>query len=173
MNLETERLYIVDTPLHVIRRRLELAAFEAEVRTVAGLFPVRFPPEWPGDPLAVFSDWAEQYVPGAPQRGGTLIRRADLTAIGMIGDKGDPGPEGDLDIGYGLNPEAWNSGYATEVLRALLPHWLASPGVRRVTADTARTNPASARVLEKCGFVRVGEGWNEDDGDLILWAALP
>jgi len=50
----------------------------------------------------------------------------------------------------------------------LLPHWQASLGVRRVTAETSVSNVASGRVLEKCGFVQVGEDWNQDDGPLLL-----
>lgn len=78
-----------------------------------------------------------------------------------------------MEIGYGLNPGAWGRGYATEAVGALVTALLARPDVRRVTAQTATTNPASARVLEKLGFARVGTAWDEGDGDLILWARGP
>ncbi|WP_322618641.1 GNAT family N-acetyltransferase [Deinococcus terrestris] len=75
-----------------------------------------------------------------------------------------------MEIGYGLNPDAWGQGYATEAVGALMTALLARPEVRRVTARTARTNPASARVLEKLGFVPVGAARDEADGDLTLRA---
>ena len=165
--IETGRLLIVPLPLHVIRQRLETAAFDAELTTAHGPLMVHFPPEWPGDPLPIFPLLAARYDPlGA---GSVLIRRHDRRAIGLMGGKGGPDEAGVLEIGYGLNPEAWNQGYATEALRALLPHWRAGEGVRGIRAETATGNPASARVLEKCGFVRVGKSWSEDDGDLLLW----
>ena len=167
MTLQTERLLIVPLPLHVIRQRLETAEFEAEIMADHGPLTVTFPAAWPGDPLPMFPALAAHYDPVAA--GSVLIRRDDLRAIGMMGGKGGPDDAGDLEIGYGLNPEAWNRGYATEALRALLPHWRAWEGVRGIRAETATGNPASARVLEKCGFVRVGESWSEEDGDLLLW----
>ncbi len=60
-----------------------------------------------------------------------------------------------MKIGYGLNPEVWGQGHATEAVAVLVTALLARPEVRRVTAQTATTNPASARVLEKLGFERV------------------
>lgn len=77
---------------------------------------------------------------------------------------------GDVEIGYGLNPDTRGRGYATEGVGVLVEALLARPEVRRVTAWAAVTNPASARVLEKLDFVPVGTAWDEHDGDLTLWA---
>lgn len=170
MHLETERLLFVSLPLHVITRRLESDDFHAEVATPSGPLAIHFPPQWPGDALAFFPSWAAHFDPHDPQWGGTLVRKADLRAIGQIGVKGQPDAAGRLEIGYGLNPEVWNQGYATEAVRALVAELLKRPAVRRVTAETALSNPASARVLEKCGFVQVGAGHSDEDGELILWA---
>lgn len=170
MHLETERLLFISLPLHVIERRLQTDDFEAEVDTPHGAVTVHFPPEWPGDALGFFAGWAKDYDPQDPQWGGTLVRKTDRRAIGAIGVKGQPDAQGRLDIGYGLNPEAWNQGYATEAVRALTARLLGRPDVRVVTAETAVDNPASARVLEKSGFVQTGTGYSEDDGDLLLWA---
>ncbi|GAA5513865.1 hypothetical protein Dcar01_02613 [Deinococcus carri] len=100
----------------------------------------------------------------------TLVERATLSAVGQMGAKGTPDARGDLEIGYGLNPEVWGRGYATEAVGALVGALLARPDVRRVTAQTATTNPASGRVLEKLGFTRVGQAWDAEDGDLLVWA---
>ena len=169
MHLETERLRFISLPLSVIRRRLKVDDFTAGVETPAGPLTVHFPPEWPGDALGFFATWAAHHDPADPQWGGTLVRTSDGRAIGQIGVKGEPDAAGRLEIGYGLNPEAWGQGYATEAVRALVAALLRRPDVRTVTAETATTNPASARVLEKSGFVRVGTGHNDEDGDLLLW----
>ncbi len=59
-------------------------------------------------------------------------------------------------MGYCLTEEAWGHGYATEAAHALL-HWAFDTlDLNRVQAETDTRNEASARVLEKLGFVREG-----------------
>ena len=165
--LSSERLMLPELPLSVVHKRLERPNFRAELATPAGTLSVTFPDSWPGDALPIFPLLLESADPTGQF---ILIDHSLALAVGLMGSKGGPNEQGDLEIGYGLNLEHWGRGYATEALRALLPHWQATRGVRRVTAETSVSNAASARVLEKCGFVRVGEDWNQDDGPLLLWA---
>jgi len=60
-------------------------------------------------------------------------------------------------LGYCLNDAAWGHGYATEAARALLDWAFHTLDLNRVQAETDTRNLASARVLEKLGFVREGE----------------
>ena len=40
----------------------------------------------------------------------------------------------------------------------------------RVTTKSLTSNPGSLRVLEKCGFARIRERWDEEEGGfLLLW----
>jgi ribosomal-protein-alanine N-acetyltransferase len=57
--------------------------------------------------------------------------------------------------GYVLARDAWGKGYATECLRAVV-NVAREVGVARVYALCHVENPASWRVLEKCGFVWEG-----------------
>jgi len=59
-------------------------------------------------------------------------------------------------MGYCLNEAAWGHGYATEAARALLQWAFDTLDLNRVQAETDTRNAASARVLEKLGFVREG-----------------
>jgi [ribosomal protein S5]-alanine N-acetyltransferase len=60
------------------------------------------------------------------------------------------------DTGYVLVEQVWGQGIATEATRALL-HWaFATLDLNRVQAMTDTRNLASARVLEKLGFLREG-----------------
>jgi RimJ/RimL family protein N-acetyltransferase len=59
-------------------------------------------------------------------------------------------------MGYCLDDSAWGHGYATESGRALLQWAFDSLELNRVQAETDTRNAASARVLEKLGFVREG-----------------
>ncbi|MFN2486058.1 MAG: GNAT family N-acetyltransferase [Acidimicrobiia bacterium] len=56
-------------------------------------------------------------------------------------------------VGYWLAPSHWNQGIATEALRAIHEYALETfPQVQRLQASVYQWNPASGRVLEKCGF---------------------
>jgi RimJ/RimL family protein N-acetyltransferase len=59
-------------------------------------------------------------------------------------------------MGYCLHDGAWGNGYATEAARALLKWAFQTLELNRVQAETDTRNAASARVLEKLGFVREG-----------------
>jgi RimJ/RimL family protein N-acetyltransferase len=59
-------------------------------------------------------------------------------------------------IGYMLGPQAWGRGYASEALAAMSDAAFAQTDVARLDAHVYAWNPASCRVLEKCGFVREG-----------------
>ena len=59
-------------------------------------------------------------------------------------------------LGYCLGAEAWGHGYATEAAGALLQWAFETLDLNRVQAETDTRNVASARVLEKLGFVREG-----------------
>lgn len=59
-------------------------------------------------------------------------------------------------MGYCFVEAAWGHGYATEAARALLEWSFDTLDLNRVQAETDTRNAASARVLEKLGFVREG-----------------
>jgi [ribosomal protein S5]-alanine N-acetyltransferase len=59
-------------------------------------------------------------------------------------------------LGYCLDEAAWGHGYATEAARSLLQWAFDRLDLNRVQAETDTRNAASARVLEKLGFLREG-----------------
>lgn len=61
--------------------------------------------------------------------------------------------DGAREIGYWLGREFWGKGIATQALMQLLEIETTRP----LTAHVATNNIASRRVLEKCGFIIVGE----------------
>jgi len=61
--------------------------------------------------------------------------------------------EGERLVGYWLGREFWGQGIATRALTA----YLALETTRPLHARVAKTNVASRRVLEKCGFRVAGE----------------
>lgn len=63
-------------------------------------------------------------------------------------------------VGYWLGRAYWGRGIAT----AALAEFLAHDTTRPLHAFVAALNVGSIRVLEKCGFRRVGEGHRGKDG---------
>jgi RimJ/RimL family protein N-acetyltransferase len=60
------------------------------------------------------------------------------------------------EIGYWLGEPHWGRGIATLALRALTEWGFRELGLARIYAGVFETNPASARVLEKAGYVFEG-----------------
>lgn len=61
-----------------------------------------------------------------------------------------------VEIGYAVAPTHGGRGYATESAAALIDAVFNLTDARIICADTRVTNPASRRVLEKCGFTFTG-----------------
>ncbi|MCR6625067.1 MAG: GNAT family N-acetyltransferase [Pseudoxanthomonas sp.] len=60
------------------------------------------------------------------------------------------------ELGYWLGRAHWGQGHMTRVVAAYLAWVVPALALRRVEANVLDTNPASARVLEKNGFVEEG-----------------
>ena len=61
------------------------------------------------------------------------------------------------EIGYALHPDWWGRGIMTEVARELLRFGFQDRGLEAIWASHYAENPASGRVIEKCGFSFVWE----------------
>ena len=59
-------------------------------------------------------------------------------------------------IGYWLGEPYWGRGIMTDAVRHVSDYALAELGFVRLEAPVYEWNPASMRVLEKCGFLREG-----------------
>jgi RimJ/RimL family protein N-acetyltransferase len=84
-----------------------------------------------------------------------LITRgaAVLGACGIAKRDGEE-PE----IGYWLGVAFWGRGYATEAARGVIDHAFGDLGYDCLAGGARVSNPASRRVLEKCGFQWTGVG---------------
>jgi len=61
------------------------------------------------------------------------------------------------DLGYWLGRACWRRGLASEAVQRVVEFAVTELGIQRLTAGHFRANPASGRVLEKCGFRYTGE----------------
>jgi RimJ/RimL family protein N-acetyltransferase len=62
------------------------------------------------------------------------------------------------ELGYWIGAPHWGQGYATEAARAVIDHAFTDLGHEALQAGARVSNPASRRVLEKCGFQWTGVG---------------
>ena len=69
----------------------------------------------------------------------------------------DPEQPSTAEVGCILLPEYWKSGYASEILRALLAFGFETLSLHRVYGKCDELNLASAHVMEKCGLVYEGK----------------
>lgn len=81
---------------------------------------------------------------------------ADRTFIGWCALFGWNPVYRSIGIGCCLDEHAWGQGYATEALHALLAWAFGALDLNRVGAELDTRNTASARVLDKLGFVQEG-----------------
>ena len=93
-----------------------------------------------------------------------MVLKEARTAIGHVNFHGPPDDRGVPEIGYSLLPEFRGSGYAIEAVRAMFDWARREHGVQRFRASVAPDNERSQHLIDKLGFVRIGEQWDEEDG---------
>ncbi len=99
----------------------------------------------------------------------SIVDRFSDAVIGQCGYKGPPSGDGIVEIAYGVDEDYQGRGYATEAAHALVEHAFGTDRVRVVRAHTLLEANASTRVLTKCGFERVGEVIDPEDGLVWRW----
>jgi RimJ/RimL family protein N-acetyltransferase len=101
--------------------------------------------------------------------GFVLLHQTSNSTVGKCGFKGPPDDNGTVEIAYGVAPDHQGKGYATEAAAALVTYAFSHEHVRVVRAHTLPEANASTRVLAKCGFQRIGEVNDPEDGLVWRW----
>ena len=150
--LETERLWL----------RWLRASDASAIAAFAGL----------ADVARMTASIPHPYPPGEAQRfilharastaaGDALILAATTKAKGrpLVGlGSAQVGEPGEVEFGYTIGPAYAGRGYATEMVRTMVDAVFNLTETRALVASSRTINPASRRVLEKCGFVFAGTG---------------
>jgi RimJ/RimL family protein N-acetyltransferase len=150
--LETPRLWLrwpgcADAPA------VERIASLPEVANMTG----RIPHPYPKGAAAAYVEQARGLnAGGAGLRLLAQKGRGDRAVIGMVGV--ERGVSGTAEIGYVFHPEVWGEGFATEAIQALIDVVFTLTSYDEIRADARVVNPASQRVLQKCGFAYDGSG---------------
>jgi RimJ/RimL family protein N-acetyltransferase len=102
--------------------------------------------------------WATQSVGGR------------VRAVGLCSYKTEPTDLQIVEIAYYTFPHREGCGIATAMARELTER--ASPHVIAIIAHTLPIESASCKVLRRCGYVRVGEAIDPEDGLVWRWQLL-
>jgi RimJ/RimL family protein N-acetyltransferase len=87
----------------------------------------------------------------------TLISKKDNKMVGDLCFVGAPNADGEIEIGYGMYDIFTGKGYMTEAVGGMISWAKNEPEIHAIIADTEKQNTASFRILEKNGFVKIGE----------------
>ncbi len=82
--------------------------------------------------------------------------RASGRVIGTVGFMWYAESSRSAEVGYSFSRDFWNQGIATEALRAVIASAFASLPLNRIEAQHDLRNPASGRVMLKCGMRQEG-----------------
>jgi RimJ/RimL family protein N-acetyltransferase len=101
---------------------------------------------------------AESFISGASKGAADAVFLITLRGGAVIGACGVTALDEQAELGYWLGVPHWGKGYATEALHAVIDYAFTDLGHEALNAGARVTNPASRRVLEKCGFQWTGVG---------------
>ncbi|MBO2515995.1 MAG: GNAT family N-acetyltransferase [Clostridiales bacterium] len=97
----------------------------------------------------------QQYRHGSPASF-AIIDKKSGRMIGTIGYMWVSSVDCSAEIGYSLSREYWNRGFMTEALREIIRFSFDILLLNRVEAQHGTDNPASGKVMEKCGMKKEG-----------------
>ena len=87
----------------------------------------------------------------------------DGTYVGYV--QAVPFDDGTWEIGYHIGSNYTKQGYATEAVKAFLPVIMPKLGISRIVGICLADNKASAKVMERCGFIKEFEGIGPYQGE--------
>ena len=96
-----------------------------------------------------------------------ILKDANIL-IGGCGIKKDQPSDSAASLGYAINPEFQNRGYATETAIALIDFGFSHLGLTRIVAECDTRNSASYKVMEKAGMKVAARltGYREVKGEM-------
>lgn len=97
-----------------------------------------------------------------------IVYKPSNMLIGSCGYKGEPDSNGCVEIGYEITPTHRAMGLGYETAFALVEHAFKQRGVLKVIAHTLPEESPSVRILERIGFIRTDDNFNDPD-EGVLW----
>lgn len=85
-----------------------------------------------------------------------VVEKSTDTPIGTIGVVDVSTKHSTMEIGYCYGVKWWGNGYATEAFKRVIKFLFEEVEVETIYAEHLEANPASGRVMEKCGLTYEG-----------------
>jgi len=148
--LDTERLYLRPPHMSDIPEMVTLLE-EPDISSMTATIPHPYTPE-DGRHWIELTEMAWRENKGTPF---AIIERASEALVGSVGLGGKMA---EPVLGYWIGKPFWSRGYATEASQAVIDFAFRLRGIGVIQAWHRVDNPASGRVLEKCGFTCNGDG---------------
>jgi len=136
--------------------RVQLLAGERAVAETTALIPHPYPDGAAEEWITIQArDWSmgKEY---------TYAIEADSLLVGVVGLR--PAAAERENLGYWIGRPYWGRGYATAAARAAIALAFSFLDVEQLTASHLTRNPASGRVMEKCGMRLLRTGTREHRG---------
>jgi RimJ/RimL family protein N-acetyltransferase len=147
--IETKRLWL-RWPRHQDAAQLARLASDADVAEMTGTVPHPYPP---GAAETFIFEARKGNATGRSLQLAITPRGRPDQLFGIIGSRLMPFG---LGMGYWLGKPHWGEGYATEAAQALIDAVFSYSDVKEIRASARVINPASRRVIEKCGLQFTG-----------------
>ena len=113
-------------------------------------------------------DQVERDPASAPWLVRAGVTGRERTVVGHAGFHGPPDADGVVEVGYTVVPELRGRGHGTALLHALVDEARAA-GATGVRASISPQNAPSLALVRRAGFRHVGEQWDDEDGQELLF----
>ncbi len=170
--IESDRLLLLTPRIEFLEKRLKEKGFHEKISINGVIEEIFFPSDWPGDALKIYPFEIERRRKDPdilPYWTYNIIDKKNKTVVGDICCKSKPDEKNEIEIGYGINISHHGKGYATEAVLSLSLYLFSNTNVNTIKAESNKSNIPSIKVLEKCGFIKVGRRFDSEDGHLIIW----
>ena len=166
MDINTENLRLIPCSAKMLKMAIE------GNKPLSKLLGVAIADQWTGFGLGALR-YAMDMLSKSPLEYGWWthfpIHKQDNKLIGCGGYKGRPTQEGTVELGYEIAPAYRAKGLATEMTEGLILNAFSDNRVKSILAHTLGHYNASAKVLEKSGFVKTKEIYDPEDGLIWQW----
>lgn len=156
MKIETERLTITEFTMDMAEA-VHLNSLDQDNR--------RFVPDEVFETVEQAEETVEFLMSVYENGNGPLVYPVTLkegTYIGYV--QAVPFDDGTWEVGYHIGENYTKQGYATEAVTAFLPVIMKQIGITEMTGICLADNLASAKVMERCGFVKLYQGMGKYQG---------
>lgn len=133
------KLYLEDIPFLERKMGLQSSGYPPEEEVVNAFTPLINILEQQPENFTWFTNWL-------------IVSKLENRIIGGFCFKGIPAPDNSVEIGYGIDLPYRNQGIATEVISGMTAWAFAHPDIKKVRAETDKSNIESQRALYNAGF---------------------